>query len=119
MNVPRALRCYADQVVAVTDTVCGQHLDNEYADLSRSLVATLARKRPSPLVRGDPRIWAAGVLYALGQLNFLFDPTQTPHVSAEELSGWLEVKRTTMANKGRSIRDTLKLSRSDNEFHPP
>ncbi len=31
----------------------------EYAELIRKLIAKLARKRPSPLVRGDLRIWAA------------------------------------------------------------
>jgi hypothetical protein len=39
----------------------------------RRLVARLARKRPSPLVRGDMRIWAAGAIHAVGQVNFLFD----------------------------------------------
>jgi len=116
VNVPHAVRPYADQVVAVTDAVCREHLDNEYADLCRRVVGKLARKRPSPLLRGDLGIWGAGVVYAVGQLNFVFDPTQTPHATADQLSGWLGVKKTTMANKARSIRDTLKLSHSDIEF---
>lgn len=116
LNVPHAVRPYADQVVAVTDAVCREHLDEEYADLCRAVVAKLGRKRPSPLTRGDLRIWAAGVIYAVGQLNFLFDPAQTPHASAEQLSEWLGVKKTTMGNKARLIRDTLKLSHFDTEF---
>lgn len=116
LNVPHAVRPYADQVVAVTDAVCREHLDEEYADLCRAVVAKLGRKRPSPLTRGDLRIWAAGVIYAVGQLNFLFDPAQTPHARAEQLSEWLGVKKTTMGNKARLIRDTLKLSHFDTEF---
>ena len=116
LNVPHAVRPYVDQVVAVTDTVCRDHLDEEYADLCRAVVAKLGRKRPSPLVRGDLRIWAAGVVYVVGQLNFLFDPSQTPHASAEQLSEWLGVKKTTMGNKARLIRDTLKLSHFDTEL---
>ena len=116
VNVPHAVRPYVDQVVGVTDAVCLEHLDPEYADLCRKMVATLGRKRPSPLLRGDPRIWAAGVIYALGQLNFIFDPAQTPHASVEQLSGWLGVKKTTMANKARTIRSTLHLSHADNTF---
>ena len=73
-------------------------------------------KRPSPLTRGDWGIWAAGVVYAVGQLNFVFDPAQTPHATADQLSGWLGVKKTTMANKARLIRDTLALSDFDREF---
>ena len=116
LNVPHAVRPYVDHVVAVTDAVCRDHLDEEYADLCRAVVAKLGRKRPSPLVRGDLRIWAAGVVYVVGQLNFLFDPSQTPHASAEQLSEWLGVKKTTMGNKARLIRDTLKLSHFDTEF---
>ncbi len=116
LNVPHVVRPYADQVVAVTDVVCREHLDGEYADLCRAVVGKLGRKRPSPLTRGDPRIWASGVVYAVGQLNFVFDPAQTPHATADQLSGWLGVKKTTMASKARWIRDTLKLSHLDGEF---
>ena len=116
LDVPHGVRPYAEQVVAVTDEVCRGHLDLEYADLCRALVGKLGRKRPSPLARGDLRIWAAGVVYAVAQLNFLFDPAQSPHATADQLSEWLGVKKTTMGNKGRLIRDTLKLSQFDAEF---
>lgn len=116
LKVPHAVRPYADEVVAVTDAVCREHLDAEYADLCRAAVAKLGRKRPSPLTRGDRRIWAAGVVYAVGQLNFVFDPAQSPHATADQLSEWLGVKKTTMANKARLVRDTLRLSYFDGEF---
>lgn len=116
VNLPHAVRPYADQVVAATDAVCLEHLDVEYAGLCRKVVGKLGRKRPSPLTRGDLGIWAAGVVYVVGQLNFVFDPAQTPHASADQLSGWLGVKKTTMANKARLIRDTLRLSDFDSEF---
>ena len=116
VSVPHAVRPYADQVVAATDAVCLEHLDVEYAGLCRRVVGKLGRKRPCPLTRGDLGIWAAGVVYVVGQLNFVFDPAQTPHATADQLSGWLGVKKTTMANKARLIRDTLQLSDFDSEF---
>src|SRR5665647_957923 len=87
VRVPHAVRPYADQVVAATDAVCLEHLDVEYAGLCRRVVGKLGRKRPSPLTRGDLGIWAAGVVYVVGQLNFVFDPAQTPHATAELVSG--------------------------------
>lgn len=115
-RIPTSVRPRAELIMAVSDEVCGRHLDAEYADLSRRLVAKLARKRPSPLTRGDPRIWAAGVLYALGQINFLFDQSQNPHLSADQLSAATKVKKTTMANKAKLVRDTVGLSHFDWEF---
>jgi hypothetical protein len=88
----------------------------QYANLCRAVVGNLGRKRPSPLTRGDLRIWAAGVVYAVGQLNFVFDPSQSPHATADQLSEWLGVKKTTMANKAQLIRDTMKLSHFDGQF---
>lgn len=116
VKVPKAVQPYADGVVAVTDAVCLEHLDEEYAELCRKVVGKLGRKRPSPLTRGDLGIWAAGVVYAVGQLNFMFDQQQTLHATADQLSGWLGVKKTTMANKAKLIRDTLALSQFDSEF---
>lgn len=80
------------------------------------MVGKLGRKRPSPLTRCDLGMRAAGVVYAVGQLNFVFDPEQTPLATADQLSGWLGVKKHTMANKARLIRDTLALSHFDGEF---
>lgn len=116
LKLPQTIRPVADQILKITDEVCGKHLDQEYADLCRTVVGKLARKRPSPLARGDLRIWAAGVVYAVAQANFLFDPTQTPHASTDQLSDWLGVKKTTMGNKGRLIRDTLAISPLDPEY---
>ena len=116
LRIPRGARPDAEQVVAVTDALCLEHLDAEYADLCRRLVGKLGRKRPSPLTRGDLRIWAAGVVYALGQLNFLFDKSQALHVTPDKLSELLNVKKATMANKAKLIRDAIGLSHFDTEF---
>jgi hypothetical protein len=98
LRVPAALRPVAGEIVAITDRSCAECLDAEYAELCRGLVARLARRRPSPLVRGDTRIWAAGSIYVVGQINFLFDPSELPHLSADQLAKHLGVVKTSMAN---------------------
>lgn len=109
LKVPRAMRPRVAEIVAITDALCEACLDLEYTELARELVARLARKRPSPLARGDVRIWAAGALYALGQINFLFDRSQQPHLTADQLAAQLAVAKTTMANKAATVRRTLGL----------
>lgn len=109
LRIPIAMQDRSGEVIAITDEVCSEHLDAEYARLARRLVARLARKRPSPLVRGDTRIWAAGVLYVLAQVNFLFDHSQSPHMSAAELAVAARVKQTSMANKAAMINRLLDI----------
>ena len=108
-RIPSAMRDRAQTIIDIADRACQEHLDDEYGQIARRLVARVARKRPSPLARGDARIWAAGVLYAAGQINFLFDPTQTPHLTAKELAARLGVVQTTMANKAGLINRTLDI----------
>jgi hypothetical protein len=100
----------AEAIIEVSDAFCREHLDEEYGVIARRLIARLARKRPSPLARGDVRIWAAGIIYAVGQLNFLFDRTQTPHLTPDQLAQGLGVVKTTMANKAGLINRLLDLS---------
>ena len=118
-RVPVAVRPVFEEVAGITADFCRQHLDGEYAQLSVALTAKLSRKRPSPLLRGGRRIWASAVVYALGRVNFLSDPSQTPHLPTESLARLLGVKQTTMAAKGRVVMDLLGLDHFDTEFCLP
>jgi Domain of unknown function (DUF6398) len=118
-RVPVAVRPVFEEIAGIAEAFCRQHLDGEYAQLSIALTAKLARKRPSPLSRGDRRIWASAVIYALGRVNFLSDPSQALHLPTEALARLLGVKQTTMATKGRSVMDLLGLDHFDTEFCLP
>ena len=118
-RVPATARPAFEHIATVADAFCREHLNDEYAQLSVLLTAKLARKRPSPLLRGDRRIWASAVIYALGRVNFLSDPSQTPHLPTEHLARLLDVKQTTMAAKGRTVMDLLGLDYTDTEFCLP
>jgi Domain of unknown function (DUF6398) len=116
LKVPKALRPVVDEIVGITDSVCQAVLDEEYADLARRAVAKLARKRPSPLPSGRRATWAAGVVYALGQVNFLFDPASELWVTADQLSEALGVAKSTMGSKARQVRDLLRIDHFSPEF---
>jgi hypothetical protein len=86
LRIPAALRHDVEQIFKLTAPFCAEHLDAEHGELVRKLVAMLARKRPSPLSRGDLGIWAAAAIYAVGSIHFLFDRTQRPHLTGDDLS---------------------------------
>ena len=117
--VPKAVQDTYAAIVKLTDVFCQQTLNAEYAALCRSLAATLARKRPSPLVRGQLETWACAIVYALGTVNFLFDRSQTPHISAEELCAAFGVSKSSGANKAKLIRDMLHMSQFDATWFLP
>jgi hypothetical protein len=116
LKIPMGLRPVADEIVGITDSVCLSVLDEEYADLARRAVAKLARKRPSPLHSGRRATWAAGVVYALGQVNFLTDPASEPCATADQLSAAFGVAKSTMSNKAKQVRDLLRIDYFSPEF---
>jgi len=106
-------------VTELTDTFCRQHLNDEYAALCRTAAAALARKRPSPLLRGRLEIWACAIVYALGTINFLFDRSQKPYMSAEDICAVFGVSKSSGANKAKLVRNTLDMSQFDATWFLP
>jgi hypothetical protein len=108
-----------EAIVALTDAFCQERLNEECAVLCRRLAAALARKRPSPLARGAHEIWACGIVYALGSVNFLFDQSQTPHIRIGALCEAFGVKQRTGADKARLIREMFGMHPFDPDWCLP
>jgi hypothetical protein len=109
-HIPMGMRFFFDELVELTDQVCLEHLQSEeYAELSRKMAAALCRKRPSPVTRGSIEGWACGIVYTIGSENFLFDRSQTPHLTASELCRLFGVAASTGGNKATTIRRLLKI----------
>lgn|GEM_PF-412835 len=119
LRIPAKLRPRYDEIVARTDAFANEHLNAEYAELARRMAAALARKRPSPLESAEVRTWAAGIVYAVGWVNFLADPSQDPHMTTAEMAKLAGVGESTIALRFRGIRDALDLVRMDPEWTLP
>jgi hypothetical protein len=117
-KVPRDMQERFDAIVALTDKVCKEHLDEEYAQLARQ-AAALCRKRPSPLASGRADGWACGIVYALGFVNFLFDKSQHPYMSAADLCAAFGVAKGTGAAKSKIVRDALDMIQMDPNWYRP
>ncbi|HEX9389296.1 MAG TPA: DUF6398 domain-containing protein [Anaerolineales bacterium] len=114
LNVPKSMQALYSEITAISDAFCKEHLNDEYRDMARKMAATLARKRPSPLVNGRANSWAAGILYTLGQVNFLFDKSQSPHMRADELCKRIGVSQQTASGRAQKIREILDIF----QMHP-
>ena len=100
-----------DAVVALTDTFCREDLNDEYRDLARAMTAALCRKRPSPFASGQPRTWACGIMYALGQLNFLSDKATQPYMAMIDVCAAFGIGQSTASGKARVVSAALHTHR--------
>ena len=115
-KVPRQMQATFDVIVSHIDEFCNAHLNEEYAQLARQAAAALSWKRPSPLTRGRPDVWACGIVYAIGSVNFLFDRSEDPYISSANLCREFGVGQSTASGKYKTIRDLLDMSRMDPDW---
>ena len=106
-SVPKNMQATYEAIVGLTDAFCDQHLNAEYRELAQDMAAALCRKRPSPLASGQPRSWACGIIYALGQVNFLSDRSTQPYMKMADLCAAFGVNPNTASAKARVISNAL------------
>jgi hypothetical protein len=109
----------AGNIIAMTDAFCRDRLNEEYAALCRKAAETLSRKRPSPLLKGQPEVWACGIIRTIGRANFLDDRAQSPHLKLPEIDRTFGVAESTGQGKSKIIRDLLKIHRFDHRWTLP
>jgi len=119
LSVPEAAQPRYNEITALTDALCREKLNDEYAQLCREMTAALARKRPSPLMGGHVKSWACAIAYTVGSVNFLFDKSQTPHLRADEMCAWFGISKSTGGNKSSQIKQMLKIGLMDMQWTLP
>ena len=118
-SVPAQARPAYDAIVKLTDIFCMARLTHEYQMMCRQLAAVLARKRPSPLLRGEPEVWACGIIRVIGWVNFLADGSQKPHLKLTAIDKAFDVAESTGQGKAKAIRVLLKIRSFDAEWTLP
>ena len=118
-KIPQAMAEKFAAITALTDAFCEKHLDEEYRQLIRHVVAALARKRPSPLLKGKENVWAAAATHSVGRVNFLDDPSQSPHCKPRVIYEFFGIAESTGQNKSKEIRDVLKMGPMSPEWTLP
>ena len=112
VRLPPRLGKRLGEILAITDRFCDEHLDGEYKELCRDMAAALC-VAGFPLTSGKAAGWAAGIVYSVGWVNFIADPSQPHHMRAEDMAPALGVSPATLMNRARDIREGLGLVRMD------
>jgi hypothetical protein len=118
-DVPKAMQDKFNSITRITDDFCKKFLNEEYAQLTIFATAALCRKRPSPLTKGKENTWACGIIHAIGMVNFLYDKSQEPYMSASDLYKEFGVSVSTGQAKSKAVRDTLRMSQLDSNWYLP
>ncbi|HYE72683.1 MAG TPA: DUF6398 domain-containing protein [Blastocatellia bacterium] len=110
VETPDQIADVFEEIAAHINDFCKRHLNQEYAELSRRMALELTRKAPSLLLKGQPKVWACSIVYAVGRVNFLFDRSQKPHLKAQELCQLFGVSQASASPRSKQIFDLLDLT---------
>lgn len=100
----------------MTTACCVENLDENYSELCEKLVKKMGRKHDVPFKRGRLDIWASAVVYAIGSINFLFDQSFEPYMSAAQVCDYFGTNQSTVSQKARRIKDMFDMGYFDPEF---
>jgi len=103
-----------DKITELATSFCAQKLNEEYFEIIEKVIGKLSRKRPSPLLKGKEEIWAAGIVHAIGHVNFLYDRSFEPFITFDELNDYFGTKKSSVGNKAAEIRKMFKMNRLTN-----
>ena len=106
-KIPQAVARKFAAITTLTDAFCARQLNDEYRVLIHRVVGSLARKRPSPLLKGQENVWAAAAVHAVGRINFLDDPGRVPHCKPKTIYAFFGIAESTGQNKSKEIRKVL------------
>jgi hypothetical protein len=119
MAVPKQMQETYDKIAPLIIEFCDDKANSEYKEYALKLLEKLCRKRPSPLVSGRANTWACSIMYALGQVNFMFDKSQPVHMKTKELADYFGISASTAANKAADIKKMFNMYHFCNEWTLP
>ena len=118
-GVSKEVRPVLEAIGGLIDGFCRDHLNDEYTVLCHKLAEKLARKQPAPFLSGKPTAWACAIVRTIGWVNFLDDPSQTPHMKLADMSKAFGVGDSTGHSKSKTIRTMLNIHPMDPQWTLP
>lgn len=118
MSISKEVKRVFTTVVEMTDAFCDKYLNEDYKQLCGEMVIEICQAG-SLLTKGRPASWASGIVHAVGWVNFLQDPSLSPHMTSAQVAEAFGVSQGTMTAKSRIIRNELDLVQLDPDWCTP
>lgn len=92
---------------------CEQNANAEFNNICLKVIGKLARKKICPLANGSLNVWAAAIIHAVGNVNFVFDKSAGFQIPLDKIALTFGCASNTITNRSKQIRDLLKMKPLD------
>lgn len=104
------------QLIEMVSKFSDLKLDSEHKMLCVNLVERIDESEKISFNRGKLEIWASGIVYAIAQLNFLFDESFEPCITVDDICDYFKTNKSSSYNKAYDIRKKLDLKLKDKDL---
>jgi len=108
-----------EKILNLLGLFCEEFLEERFYFPCEKIAIQLARKDPSPLLKGGPRTWAGGIIQVLSWVNSLEDVKSDPDMPFEDIYSLFEISGKTCNARFDAICDLLKVKPADPRFLVP
>lgn len=108
-----------EKIKELVRSYCEKHLDNAYLAICTKVLDSLLQKDETVYKRGNPEIWAAAIVWAVGSENFLSDKSFEPYATLSDVCAFFNANTSTVGQKSRKIKDLLKINLWNPEYRLP
>ena len=98
-----------EQLSEMVQSFCDEYLNDEYKHESQKIIEKMANRKSVLFKRGRLEVWASAVIYAVCQINSLFDKSNEFHINRKDILNYFNTKQSTVSLKANNLRDIFNL----------
>ncbi len=100
-----SLQSKQNEIKSLLEGYCKEYLDNEYMNLCDKLFNDLLEYDQYIFKRGEKVIWAASIIWTVGNMNFLSDKSFKPYATLSDVCKYFGSNTSTVGQKASKIRE--------------
>ena len=98
------------KLTEMVEDFCDEYLNEEYKQESLEIIEKMASGKSVYFKRGKLEVWSSAIIYAICQINSLFDESNENHITRKDILTYFNTKQNMVAKKARNLIDIYKLN---------
>ena len=98
-----------EKLTQMVGEFCDEYLNDEYKDICQKIIEDMAKGKSVYFERGKLEVWASAIIYAVCQINSVFDETSEVHITRKDILNHFNTKQSVVSRKAINLRNIYNL----------
>jgi hypothetical protein len=115
-KVPQSVAVKYNEIATIIINFWDEVQNEDIKRLSLKALTKLSRLRSSPITNGGERLWAAGISYAIGSVNFIIGNKLSNQLTPDYFAQWFGYSKISVKAKSNTVKKAINLTQFSKEF---